>query len=82
MTQSWDIECTYIHMDIQDLIHNMTSTQVWVQQRSWIQWNLHKVSKYFNRINFREIKFREVKNSRNFLDLISRMADFKNFAWI
>ena len=42
MTQSWDIECTYIRMDIEDWIHNMTFTQAWVQQWSWIQWNLHK----------------------------------------
>ena len=34
-------------------------------------------SEYFNRINFREIKFREVKNSRNSLDLISRMSNSK-----
>ena len=31
---------------------------------------------------FREINIREVKNSRIFLDLISRMNSTKNFAWI
>ena len=41
-----------------------------------------KKNVYFNRINFREIKFREFKNSRNFLDLFSRMSPLKNFAWI
>ena len=44
---------------------------------------MKKTSKgyYFNRINFRETKFHEVKNSRNFLDLISQMSSSKNFAW-
>ena len=32
---------------------------------------------YFNRINFRE-----VKNSRNFLYLVSRIGNSKKFAWI
>ena len=34
---------------------------------------------YFNRINFREIKFLEQKKSRNFLDLTSRIRVLKNF---
>ena len=38
-----------------------------------------KVITYFNRRNFRERNFREVKNSRNFLDKLSRIEGFKYF---
>ena len=43
---------------------------------------MNATKEYFNRIKLREIKFREPKNSRNFLDLILRVSDLKISACI
>ena len=49
--------------------------------------NLHPILNMHNFLQiphhyFNRIKFLEVKNSRNSLDLISRMSNLKNFEWI
>ena len=47
-----------------------------------IQQQADEMGKFFNQINFREFEFREVKNSRNLLELFSRLSKSKNFSWI
>ena len=69
-------------------IYNSHTTSFNASSKFWLSKKKLKFLRFFkrlhaekvNRIKFCEIKFSENKNSRNYLNLISRVNDLENFA--